>query len=587
MPGCRAKLDVSLPSTSGFNHSRINTSSSPISPTGRIAKRNAQLINELNSKGVKRKSTFSEAIVGTVLELESYNLNEKCSIIFKIIDSESNKISIEHLNILQKQIEDFIADNIDNQKRIHGEILYLNTGDYPTDNLSDRLMPLYSVRPKSLLEQKIAAVVAVENINDLGLNSSLEEDEENPSVVDIPQRFWNWSREYLRHITEEYVRNFKEKIVDRFNEDAIYKFVHYDLTLNSKSLISQRDLNFEKKCICFYSNGNAINENCNVATKCDKRFKRRLSKTNDDCPLLMKNPSIDSSNIEMRNSDVLLTHAVTCTMSHKSDFKILKLNGKKTYSNDFGVEKNDNKHKKFNNKVEESFDISFHYSSNNNTLSNNINGFHYNGAPSPSKIINNCKLTKNTNNVESSINILTNLRDLGTILSSYGSEKGIISSNFTLKNLFFENKKQALNFKSDKMEENGIDEVSLEIMKKQKELVQLSNITSPIINKIYEKIQSEYTLYETLRRLDYADDKLFELGLKYESVNFFTKEQRQECAQALIARDKALKFFYYRPFKESHLASSSKSILHSQNFSNNKINGDYTDEFNDNKCTYS
>lgn len=74
--------------------------------------------------------------------------------------------------------------------------------------------------------------------------------------------------------------------------------------------------------------------------------------------------------------------------------------------------------------MEESFDISFHYSSNNNTLSNNINGFHYNGAPSPSKIINNCKLTKNTNNVESSINILTNLRDLGTILSSYGSEKG-------------------------------------------------------------------------------------------------------------------------------------------------------------------
>lgn len=46
-------------------------------------------------------------------------------------------------------------------------------------------------------------------------------------------------------------------------------------------------------------------------------------------------------------------------------------------------------------------------------------------------------------------------------------------------------------------------------MKKQKELVQLSNITSPIINKIYEKIQSEYTLYETLRRLDYADDKVY------------------------------------------------------------------------------
>lgn len=60
----------------------------------------------------------------------------------------------------------------------------------------------------------------------MGLNSSPEEDEENPSVVDIPQRFWNWSREYLRHITEEYVMNFKDKIVNRFSEEAIYKFVH-------------------------------------------------------------------------------------------------------------------------------------------------------------------------------------------------------------------------------------------------------------------------------------------------------------------------------------------------------------------------
>lgn len=71
----------------------------------------------------------------------------------------------------------------------------------------------------------------------MGLNSSLEEDEENPSVVDIPQRFWNWSREYLRHITEEYVRNFKEKIVDRFNEDAIYKFVHYGYFFLSKYIL--------------------------------------------------------------------------------------------------------------------------------------------------------------------------------------------------------------------------------------------------------------------------------------------------------------------------------------------------------------
>lgn len=38
--------------------------------------------------------------------------------------------------------------------------------------------------------------------------------------------------------------------------------------------------------------------------------------------------------------------------------------------------------------------------------------------------------------------------------------------------------------------------------------MQLANITSPIIDEIYEKIQSEYALYETSRRLDYADDKV-------------------------------------------------------------------------------
>lgn len=79
--------------------------------------------------------------------------------------------------------------------------------------------------------------------------------------------------------------------------------------------------------------------------------------------------------------------------------------------------------------------------------------------------------------------------------------------------------------------------------------------------------------------------------MKYESVTFFTKEQRQECAQALIARDKALRIFYYRSFKESQSASSSKALLRSPTLANSTIsNGEIdmqTDEFSDNKYTFS
>lgn len=53
----------------------------------------------------------------------------------------------------------------------------------------------------------------------MGLNSSPEENEEDdPGLLDVPQRFWNWTREYLRHITDEYVVEFKEKLVDRYEE---------------------------------------------------------------------------------------------------------------------------------------------------------------------------------------------------------------------------------------------------------------------------------------------------------------------------------------------------------------------------------
>ena len=41
-------------------------------------------------------------------------------------------------------MEELCAQNVDYQSTIHGEITYLTTGEYPTVNLRNRPMPIYS-----------------------------------------------------------------------------------------------------------------------------------------------------------------------------------------------------------------------------------------------------------------------------------------------------------------------------------------------------------------------------------------------------------------------------------------------------------
>lgn len=47
---------------------------------------------------------------------------------------------------MQFQLENLLADNVDWQKNIFGEMTFLSTGDYPTDDLHSRLMPSFELR---------------------------------------------------------------------------------------------------------------------------------------------------------------------------------------------------------------------------------------------------------------------------------------------------------------------------------------------------------------------------------------------------------------------------------------------------------
>lgn len=72
---------------------------------------------------------------------------------------------------LQKQLENLLAENIDYQRNITGEMSFLTTGDYPTDDLSHRLMPDYELRE----------VVKPEVITKMKREKSMTVDDQTPS----------------------------------------------------------------------------------------------------------------------------------------------------------------------------------------------------------------------------------------------------------------------------------------------------------------------------------------------------------------------------------------------------------------------
>jgi len=57
-------------------------------------------------------------------------------------------------------------------------------------------------------------------MSDLG-SSPDEEIHHRVSILDIPQRFWSWAREYLLKIDEPFVKSWQENLVKKFSEENV------------------------------------------------------------------------------------------------------------------------------------------------------------------------------------------------------------------------------------------------------------------------------------------------------------------------------------------------------------------------------
>ncbi|CAD5219288.1 unnamed protein product [Bursaphelenchus okinawaensis] len=202
---------------------------SPVSP--RVAKRNANLLNGFD---LKSNGNYANNQLGTVIDCNIKQTYECLPALTKALDTKLENQFSEVICDLQFQLENMLAQNIDYQKNLNGELMFLTTGDYPTDDLADRPMPSYELRKvmgqekprgrrqKSISIEEQPSCSKLENEDedagsDVVTSCGEFEDDQPYLVLDVPHRFWTWAREYLGHIDDKFLIEFNTEFYQRYH----------------------------------------------------------------------------------------------------------------------------------------------------------------------------------------------------------------------------------------------------------------------------------------------------------------------------------------------------------------------------------
>lgn len=499
-------IEKMMPSTSrnvhpiyAYSTRRSSTASAdqPLSPDspgiGRIAKSNARLLNGLDLSTSKNSRSYLDSVIA-LPELKAFELIEKCPTVNKFVKEAENKLNMEQLPAVQFELEELISQNVDYQKTIQGEISYLTTGEYPIIDLKDRSMPIYeklkSGEFKKLSERaKQSEVSPNTHLADLGILSSPEEDE-TPHILDVPHRFWTWTKEYLSHIGVDYLKQFKERMIDRYSEENIAKYLDEGMdnirtpkftSTHTKSKIIKRK---------FCSSDDFPPQRTPI-----KQLK--LQKFSKDFHESSKQPASEPSH-----------HLASCQSNGKTG-------GKKLSS-----------------------------------VTPRMNGVIHrrlsNGIKRGSKRILACSSkTKTTAKVKSQ-KMRTSSKFLNKVPkeestdeeSSSEEECDVFEGNGVIDEQMDEQKPG-----TSKQQKNE-DEVVQELRKKQAQMRELLLKAKPKIKELYMRALKEYAVYEAFRQMDETDNKLYQLGSKFETLNFFNKEQKQEAHDAVQDYHQANAIFY-------------------------------------------
>ncbi|VDK71191.1 unnamed protein product [Litomosoides sigmodontis] len=181
-----------------------------------------QLMNGQLSPLHTRRGPLNDLVTSTP-DFAEFDYLHGCSKLLTITSSEDcQNVAFSDLDKLQIELEQILAHTTDHQKKIYGEITFLTTGDYPTGDISSRLMPVYELKTSELVPSCSKEIEREPTVEDSRMDGEINWLDEGFDVwppVNLSQKFWVYAREYLDPIDEEYLHQWWSSIVQLFSTD--------------------------------------------------------------------------------------------------------------------------------------------------------------------------------------------------------------------------------------------------------------------------------------------------------------------------------------------------------------------------------
>ncbi|PAV64672.1 hypothetical protein WR25_01921 [Diploscapter pachys] len=223
MTKAKRKLSFSSPLS-------INTSvCSSISPPALKSPRNKRRKGDKTVKSPKRRRSVGE--VRPPPEFIPFNYQTNCPEFTRLLDTNESDLDGTVLTNLQHELEAMLVHAADYQRRAYGEVTFLQTGEYPVQDLRNRPMPRCKLRQ----QPSVAQMSPVPNPNNPMLHTPTSAD--GPAICGLPvesgypddndawpppnviHRFWNWHKLDILHANEPgLLRSFKSLLLDKLQE---------------------------------------------------------------------------------------------------------------------------------------------------------------------------------------------------------------------------------------------------------------------------------------------------------------------------------------------------------------------------------
>uniref|UniRef100_A0A915Q133 Uncharacterized protein n=1 Tax=Setaria digitata TaxID=48799 RepID=A0A915Q133_9BILA len=235
---------LSLERRIGNLHLSRSPSSPPSDKPSRIPDdKSKQLMNGALSPLHTRRGPLNDSIT-PMPDFAEFDYLHECPKLLAVSsdeDSQNVAVTFSDLDKLQVELEQILVHTTDHQKKIYGEITFLTTGDYPSDDISNRLMPVYELKssdPLPSCSKEIEREPIVEDPYADGEINWLDESFDVWPPVNLSRKFWVFVREYLDPIDEEYLQQWWSSIVQLFRSDDVPKSPSKLYPLAAKKSIS-------------------------------------------------------------------------------------------------------------------------------------------------------------------------------------------------------------------------------------------------------------------------------------------------------------------------------------------------------------